>query len=591
MFLSVGHDEYWSGPQRANVEAARDAGVNLAFFSGNEVFWKTRWENSIDGSGTAAPDARHLQGDPGQRQDRPRRAEWTGTWRDPRFSPPADGGRRRTRSPAQIFKVNCCADQHGVRRPTARCGSGATRAWPRCRRRQTATLAAGTLGYEWDEDVDNGFRPAGLFRLSDDDRQTCDERPASTTGRTSPPARRPTLTMYRAPSGALVFGAGTIQWSWGLDGDHDGPGSAADVRIQQATVNLFADMGVQPATLCRPGWSPPRQSTDTRRPDVDHHRRRPPAPPSAPATRRHRHRHRDRRRRRRVGGVEVSVDGGTTWHPATGRGELDLHVSRPSAPAPSSIKARATDDSGNIESASAAVGVRSSPARASVPLHALAFTARRRHRRTPARSRWASSSAPTSTPTSPASGSTRAPATPAPTSARSGTPPAPSWPAPPSPASRPPAGSRPASPRRSRSRRARRTWRRTSRPTARYSVAQLLRHLRRHAPLHALQNGADGGNGVYRYGSPSSFPTESYQASNYWVDVVFETSAVDTTPPLVTSRSPVAGAAEVAVGAGRGADVQRVGAGRHDADVVDAGWWRPRWRGRWCYDDGDARRR
>ena len=51
-YLSVGHDEYWSGTQRANVEAARAAGVNLAFFSGNEVFWKTRWENSIDGSGT-----------------------------------------------------------------------------------------------------------------------------------------------------------------------------------------------------------------------------------------------------------------------------------------------------------------------------------------------------------------------------------------------------------------------------------------------------------------------------------------------------------------------------------------------------------
>ena len=44
-----------TGPaaQRANVEAARDAGVNLAFFSGNEVFWKTRWEPSIDGSNTA----------------------------------------------------------------------------------------------------------------------------------------------------------------------------------------------------------------------------------------------------------------------------------------------------------------------------------------------------------------------------------------------------------------------------------------------------------------------------------------------------------------------------------------------------------
>ena len=36
----------------SNVEAARNAGVNLAFFSANEVFWKTRWEPSIDGTNT-----------------------------------------------------------------------------------------------------------------------------------------------------------------------------------------------------------------------------------------------------------------------------------------------------------------------------------------------------------------------------------------------------------------------------------------------------------------------------------------------------------------------------------------------------------
>ena len=50
VFLSVGHDEYWSGQQRTNVESARDASnnpVNLVFLSGNEVFWKTRWENNI----------------------------------------------------------------------------------------------------------------------------------------------------------------------------------------------------------------------------------------------------------------------------------------------------------------------------------------------------------------------------------------------------------------------------------------------------------------------------------------------------------------------------------------------------------------
>ena len=45
-FLSVGHDEYWSQGRRDAVTAARDAGVNLAFLSGNEIYWKIRWEDS-----------------------------------------------------------------------------------------------------------------------------------------------------------------------------------------------------------------------------------------------------------------------------------------------------------------------------------------------------------------------------------------------------------------------------------------------------------------------------------------------------------------------------------------------------------------
>jgi len=39
-------------------------------------------------------------------------------------------------------------------------------------------------------------------------------------------------------------------------------------------------------------------------------------------------------------------------------------------------------------------------------------------------------------------------------------------------------------------------------------------------PLQALGDGVDGGNGVYRYG-PSSFPNQSNNANNYWIDVVF----------------------------------------------------------------------
>ncbi|HVU89697.1 MAG TPA: Ig-like domain-containing protein [Pirellulales bacterium] len=45
--------------------------------------------------------------------------------------------------------------------------------------------------------------------------------------------------------------------------------------------------------------------------------------------------------------------------------------------------------------------------------------------------------------------------------------------------------------------------------------------------------------GVYMYGS-GAFPTQSYQASNYWVDVLFTTiRPVDTTPPTVVSVTPV----------------------------------------------------
>src|SRR5262249_1776422 len=44
-------------------------------------------------------------------------------------------------------------------------------------------------------------------------------------------------------------------------------------------------------------------------------------------------------------------------------------------------------------------------------------------------------------------------------------------------------------------------------------------------PLHALANGVAGGNGVFAYGGAGAFPNSTYQALNYWVDVVFSTSA------------------------------------------------------------------
>jgi len=41
-------------------------------------------------------------------------------------------------------------------------------------------------------------------------------------------------------------------------------------------------------------------------------------------------------------------------------------------------------------------------------------------------------------------------------------------------------------------------------------------------PLHALADGVSGVNGVYAYGSTSNFPSNGWNSSNYWVDVVFQ---------------------------------------------------------------------
>lgn len=68
--------------------------------------------------------------------------------------------------------------------------------------------------------------------------------------------------------------------------------------------------------------------------------------------------------------------------------------------------------------------------------------------------------------------------------------------------------------------------------------------------LSAPATAAAGGNGVYRYGAAGGFPTETYQASNYWVDVLFLPSGgtPDTTAPTVTSTTPSGGATAVNAG-------------------------------------------
>jgi hypothetical protein len=258
LFVSTGHDEYWSGQQRANVESARDAGVNLAFFSGNEVFWKTRWDNNhrtlVCYKETHDPSA-NIDPSP----------EWTGSWRDPRAT---EGGvRPENELTGQYFTVNDGTTSIRV--------TGAYRNAPFWRNTDVAglpangslTLAPGTLGYEWDSDSEAGLpaaarqpagrfqeptaQPPGLTELSETENvagiKTIEDYGHLYNGTANVSHH---LTLYRAPSGALVFGAGTVQWSWGLDPYHTGsPDPPEDRNMQQATVNLFSDMGAEPTSL------------------------------------------------------------------------------------------------------------------------------------------------------------------------------------------------------------------------------------------------------------------------------------------------------------------------------------------------------
>ena len=66
------------------------------------------------------------------------------------------------------------------------------------------------------------------------------------------------------------------------------------------------------------------------------------------------------------------------------------------------------------------------------------------------------------------------------------------------------------------------------------------------APLHALASGASGGNGVYIYGAATAFPNNTFNASNYWVDVVFSTGPA-TAPAAPTGVTATAGAGSAQV--------------------------------------------
>ncbi|WP_345017130.1 N,N-dimethylformamidase beta subunit family domain-containing protein [Saccharothrix violaceirubra] len=346
VFMAVGHDEYWSNEQRANVEAARDAGVHLAFLTGNEIFWKTRWEKSTDSSQTDWRTIASFKETKGSQNDG--LPDWTGTWRDPRYSPPQDGGRPENALLGNIFTVNGRRTD-SLQVPAA---YGKLRLWrettlPNLAAGDTVTFQPGTLGYEWNTVPDNGFQPAGVGQFSRTSvtmqGQYILENHGDVYG--SGTATH-AITYYKHPSGSLVFGAGTVQWAWGLDDEHAYKTltPTSDVRLQQATVNFLADMGVQGGTL-RPGLVQTAPTTDSTAPSVAYTSVPVGAAVGVPYTFSG-----TVSDAGQVAGVEVSTDGGSRWHPASwqaGQGTWS-YTYTPLASGTAQLRVRAVDDSLNL---------------------------------------------------------------------------------------------------------------------------------------------------------------------------------------------------------------------------------------------------
>jgi hypothetical protein len=232
ILLSVGHDEYWSANMRNKYETARGNGVHLAFFSGNEVYWKTRWENN---NRTLVC---YKEGALGQGENNcggncdPLAGVWTGLWRYG-CEYGEDGCRPENALTGQVswtesylpIQVPYEYRNHPFWRNTS---------IRNLQPGQVATLTDYTLGYEWDYEnaAYASSNPPGRVTLSSTTFNGLTHR----------------MSIYTHSSGAQVFGAGTIQWSWGLDNVHDRESATPQLDMQQATVNLFYDMGVQPAT-------------------------------------------------------------------------------------------------------------------------------------------------------------------------------------------------------------------------------------------------------------------------------------------------------------------------------------------------------
>jgi hypothetical protein len=207
-----GHDEYWTKAMRDGYEAARDAGVNLAFMGANDGYWQIRYEN----------DRRAIVAYKSKADPVADRSQTTTLFRDldpPRYECSLLGvqheGATERGDAAHDYRVG-----GGAARDPWFAGTGFT---------ATSTLR-GLVGPEWDQVVS----PKAAW--------TCNFPGLTTLFHYGGPPGNADAVRYVADSGARVFSAGSLRFVWGLDDFRTGAPGRADARLQRFMRNAIADL-------------------------------------------------------------------------------------------------------------------------------------------------------------------------------------------------------------------------------------------------------------------------------------------------------------------------------------------------------------
>jgi hypothetical protein len=209
-FVSPGHDEYWAVEQRDALDTAREAGMPIYFFGANAGYWKVRLESpGVDGNARLVtcykrkPQNDPLAGSPQQ----------TGRFRDSPINRPEEELVGTMYESWMLFGQSWTVRDSGHAMYE---GTGLN----------DGDTIPQLVGYEYDRTFELDT-PSPVEVVARSPLVDAEGRPGYSEA-----------TIYTAPSGALVFGAGTIYWPRGLDGPQ------RDARVERMTANLLK-LGLQ----------------------------------------------------------------------------------------------------------------------------------------------------------------------------------------------------------------------------------------------------------------------------------------------------------------------------------------------------------